>query len=122
MPFSTAGCNLMLNAIKGTNPTAPITHASLHNNDPGDNGANELTGGSPAYARKAVTFDAAASKQMIQNGTDPVFDIPAGTTVKYVGFWSAISGGTFLGSAAVTNEVYAAQGTYQLDTSTLSLA
>lgn len=122
MPFSTAGCNLMLNALKGTNPATPITHASLHNNDPADNGANELTGGTPAYARKAVTFDAASAKVMNQNGTDPVFDIPAGAVVKYVGYWSAITGGTFLGSAAVTNETYAAQGTYTLDTTALSLA
>ena len=29
MPYSTAGKNEMLNALKGTNPTTPITHAAL---------------------------------------------------------------------------------------------
>jgi len=30
MPYSTAGKNLMLNALKGTNPTTPITHVGLY--------------------------------------------------------------------------------------------
>ena len=47
MPYSTAGKHLMLNALKGTNPTTPITHASLHTASPGDSGTNEVTGGSP---------------------------------------------------------------------------
>ena len=29
MAYSTAGKNLMLNALKGTNPTTPITHVGL---------------------------------------------------------------------------------------------
>ena len=29
MPYTTAGKNLMLNALKGTNPTTPVTHVGL---------------------------------------------------------------------------------------------
>ena len=50
-------------------------------------GANEVTGGSPAYARKAITLGAAASRSKAAT-TQPVFDIPAGTTVRFIGVWT----------------------------------
>jgi hypothetical protein len=40
---------------------ARITHLSLHTASPSTTGANEATGGSPAYARKSVTFNAAGA-------------------------------------------------------------
>lgn len=101
MPYSTAGKNLMLNALRGTNPTTPITHASLHSAIPDDLGSNEIAGGAPAYARKAVAFNAASAGAIVKDATDPVFDVPAGTTVVAVGFWSAVSAGTFLGWAPI---------------------
>ena len=111
MPLSTAGKNLMLNALKGTNPTAPITHASLHNGIPDDTGSNEITGGAPAYARKAVAFNAASGGSMDKDATDPVFDVPASTTVLFMGFWSASSGGTFLGYAPINGGTVKGVGT-----------
>jgi len=120
MPYSTAGKNLMLDALRGTNPTVALAYASLHSADPGDTGANEVTGGTPAYARKAVTIGA-ASAGAIAATNQPVFDVPPGTTVTHVGFWSAVSGGTFLGYADVTDEVFASQGTYTLTSATLDL-
>jgi len=101
MPYSTAGKNLMLDALNAVNPTTPITHASLHDDIPDDTGSNEISGGTPAYARQAIDFDAAAGGSMAKNATDPVFDVPASTDVFYVGFWSAVSGGTFLGYAPI---------------------
>lgn len=59
--------------------------ASLHTGDPSTTGANEVTGGSPAYARKAITWNA-ASGGALDNNANPVFDVPSGTTVTYVGF------------------------------------
>jgi len=117
--YSDDGKNLMLNALIGTNPTTPITHASLHTADPGAGGANEVTGGTPAYARKAITFNAAASGA-IDSSNQPVFDVPI-CTVAFVGFWSAITAGTFLGSGDVTDEVFSAQGTYTLTDGDLDL-
>jgi hypothetical protein len=115
MPYSTLGKNAMLNALG-----AVAVYASLHSSDPGDNGANELTGGSPAYARKSITWNAAASGSMDDSNV-PVFDVPAGSTVSYVGLWSAVTSGTFYGSANVTDEVYSGQGTYTLTDMDLDL-
>ena len=120
MPYSTVGKNLMLDALRGTNPTVAVAYASLHTASPGDTGANEVTGGSPAYARKAIAI-AVASGGEVGASTQPVFDVPGSTTVTHVGFWSAVSGGTFLGSADVTDETFASQGTYTLTSATLDL-
>jgi len=88
MPFVDAARNEMLDALTDATPALdPITSGSLHTADP-TAGANEVTGGSPAYARKAVTFANAASGAAAQNGTDPVFDVPASTTVVATGYWS----------------------------------
>lgn len=122
MPLSTAGKNLALNALKGTNPTTPITHASLHTASPGDTGANEVTGGSPAYARKAIAFNAASSGAMDDSTNGAVFDVPASTTVTHCGFWSASTAGTFLGYADITDETFAAQGTYTLSDADLTIS
>lgn len=85
----TAACkNLMLDAIG-------ITHVSLHTAYSAT-GASEVTGGSPAYARKSITL-AAASGASKAASTQPTFDVPASTTIKYLGYWTASSGGTFLG-------------------------
>jgi len=115
MPYSILGKNAMLNALG-----ALAAYVSLHDGDPGESGTAEISGGSPAYARKSVTWNAANSGSM-DDSNAPVFDVPAGKTVKYVGFWSALTTGTFYGSAAVTNEVFAAQGTYTLTDADLDL-
>jgi len=115
MPYSTLGKNAMLDALG-----ALIGFASLHTGDPGDNGANEVTGGNPAYARKAITWNA-ASGGSLDSSNQPIFDVPAGTTVSWVGFWSLVSGGVFYGAANVTDEVFANQGTYTLTDADLDL-
>ncbi len=114
MAFEAAGINSMLDHI-GTEGL----YLSLHTDDPAGDGAHEVTGGTPAYIRKAVTWGAANAKSMAASN-QPVFDVPAGTTVKFVGLWSAESNGTFYGSCAVTNEAFAGQGTYTLTSTTLS--
>ena len=109
--LSTFSKNKMLDAL------APTT-ASLHSADPGDSGANEISGGSPAYARKAITFGAASAGSKAAT-TQPVFDVPA-VTVAYAGFWDA--SGNWIGGQAVTSETFGAQGTYTLTGATLSEA
>lgn len=117
MPFKNDGKHRMLNHLAGNAATgAPITHASLHTGFPAT-GANEVTGGTPAYARKAITFEAAAGTELagsIDVTAAPVFDVPAGTTVAAVGYWTALTAGTIMADADVTDEVFAAQGTYSL--------
>jgi hypothetical protein len=87
--FTPAAKNNMLNA-------SGVTHVSLHDGYPGATGLNELTGGSPAYARKAISFAAAAGGAKASS-TTPTFDVPAGKTVRYIGYWDAVSAGNFLG-------------------------
>lgn len=105
MPYSIAGKNLMLDALNNVNPTTAITHASLHNDIPNDAGNNEISGGSPVYARELIDFDAAAAGAMDKDASDPVFDVPAGESIFYVGFWSAVTAGTFLGYAPVNGGI-----------------
>ena len=115
MPYSILAKNAMLNALG-----ALAIYVSLHDGDPGESGTAEMSGGTPAYARKSITWNAAANGSLDDSNV-PVFDVPAGKTVKYVGFWSALTTGTFYGSAAVTNEAFTAQGTYTLTDADLDL-
>jgi hypothetical protein len=115
MPYSILGKNAMLDALG-----ALAVFASLHTGDPGESGTNEIAGGSPAYARKAITWNPAASGSMDDSNV-PVFDVPASTTVSYVGFWSLATSGVFYGSANVTDEVFTNQGTYALTDADLDL-
>ena len=103
--FVAAAKNTMLDSLT-------VAYASLHSDDPSTTGANEVSGGSPTYARKAVIFDAAAASARALNA-DVTFDVPA-ETIKYVGYWTLATGGVFHGSDAVTNEIFAAQGEYKL--------
>lgn len=106
MPLNDTSKNLMLDQL-GT----VAVFVSLHTADPGTTGTSEVTGGAPAYARKAVTWNASATGNL-DSSNQPVFDVPASTTVTHLGFWSASTAGTFYGSADITDETFAAQGTY----------
>ena len=77
-----------------------------------DQNGTELTGGTPAYARVAVTWTAAVGG-LIRPQADIVFNVPAGATVAS---WFAINTtqDTELGGAALTAETYAGQGEYKL--------
>ena len=59
-----------------------------------DASGTEITGGSPAYARKAVTWNAAASG-IRTSVAACLFDVPA-STVAYQGLYTAITAGTNL--------------------------
>src|SRR5215469_10582889 len=72
---------------------AAATYISLHSGDPGVTGANEISGGSPAYARVATTWGTAASGAM--TGSQVTINVPATVTVTYAGLWTAATGGTF---------------------------
>ena len=75
---------------------------------------NEITGGSPAYARRAVTWLTSANG-VIHPNADLDFNVPAGTTVAGIRFFSALTGGTNFGGRNMTqNEVFTAQGIFRL--------
>jgi hypothetical protein len=113
MALETNALNLMLDEL-GTN----ITYVALHS---GPGSADELSGGSPAYARKAISWNTAASGNL-DSAVQPQFDVPGGSTVSHVGYWSAATGGTFYGTAPVTNESYTDQGLYTLTDADIDLS
>ncbi len=92
-----------------------VTQMSLHSGDPGTTGANEITGGSPAYARKNVTL-AAASGGARTVASPPSFDVPGGVTLSHFGLWNGptfLWGGTLKNAGgSPTTEPYTNQGTY----------
>lgn len=114
MAASTYAKNVMLDAVvRGQAPASSATHLSLHTGDPGVTGASEITGGSPAYARRTITWNAASGGSIDDNVVGSAFDIPAGTTVTHWGTWDALSGGNFIiGGALSVPEPFGAQGTY----------
>lgn len=69
---------------------------ALHTGAPGSTGANELTGGSPAYGRQQTTWAAGAEDGMV-TGSEVEFNVPASTITHY-SVWTASSGGEFLWS------------------------
>lgn len=109
------GKHVMLDAL-GT----AADFGSLHTADPSTTGANEITGGTPAYARKALTWSAASGGSKALAATFPVFDVPA-STVSYFGLWDSLTTGTYYGHFDVTDEVFAGQGTYTITAATISL-
>jgi hypothetical protein len=64
-----------------------FTHFSAHTAFPGTTGAGELSGGAPAYARKAVTINTATGGIRSLNASI-VFDVAAGSTVRFLGGWN----------------------------------
>ena len=84
-----------------------ITHIGLMD------GAVEITGGAPAYARKAVTWTAAALGAIRPNA-DLTFDIPASATVNGWAGFTALTAGTNYGGQTLTAEAFAGQGQYKL--------
>lgn len=122
MPLTLARRQASANAtIKGSTAPAAITHISLHTADPGTTGTNEVSGGSPAYARLPVTWaDADGSANVSATNTPLSFDVPGSTSVSYIGFWTALTGGTFAGSDSFTEETFASQGI--LDVTSVTVA
>lgn len=77
------------------------TYLSLHTAYSAS-GASEVTGGSPAYARKAVTWTTPAARATTLAGA-VTFDVPA-VTVAWIGRWTAVTAGTFLGMGPVQGD------------------
>lgn len=120
--------NTMLDAAYGTGASSG-TWASLHDGDPTTTLAtalaNEIGGGSPAYARKQLNL-AAASAGAKALAAAAVFDVQAGDDFSHIAFWGVSSGGTqaqFKGSAPLSaaEGTYGSQGTYSVNTLSLTV-
>lgn len=86
------------------------------------NKLTEISGGSPAYARKSIAFSAAAegTKDDSTNGAS-AHDVPAAAVIDYVGFYSASTAGSLLAIDDVTQETFGAQGTYTVTDADIDL-
>lgn len=94
MYFADFGKGVVIDRMDESN-TNGAKYASLHT-DFSSTGSNELTGGTPAYARQAITWLAAAGGQK-QMTSDVTFDVPPTTSIFWVGLWDDVSAGHFLG-------------------------
>ena len=103
----------MLTQVRGR-----VTDLSIHTADPTTVGDNEVTGGSPAYARVAVTaadFTVANDGAFTLNNDKP-FSGPAGASATFYGAWDGV---TFLGGGAITGDtLFNAEGDFVLKTGT----
>lgn len=88
--FLTAAAKIAALDSAVANAIGTTTHLGLHT-ALGAAGA-EVAGGSPAYARKAITWNTGTNPKTIAAAV--TFDVPAGTTVMAVQAWSASTAGT----------------------------
>lgn len=92
MPFNDASRNAMLEALDES--ATQVTHVGVHTvTDPGTGAtanAGEAIGGSPAYARVAVTWGAAASGQKANTNAFAI-DVPAGSYA-FLTMWNNSTG------------------------------
>lgn len=121
--FPDAELNAMATAESGR-----VLYISLHTADPGTTGVNEATGGTPAYARKAPTFNAGGAAGPLGASAQPAtpgvawsgqvsFDVPAGTYTHF-GVWDALTAGGFRGGNALSSaQVTAGQGVIKVSLS-----
>jgi hypothetical protein len=86
--------------------TALGDRISLHTASPGTTGANEATGGNPAYARLQTTWAGGAVDGAVP-GSPVMIDVPAGTYTHF-GIWSA--SGTYVDGGTIAPTTLAAQG------------
>jgi len=116
MPYDLAGKHVMLNALAGV-----ALRVALHTGDPGaaDQAANEVSGGSPAYARKAVTYNSAAAG-VVPFSNQPVFDVPGGVTISWISVWNT-AGTVRYSKKQVTSETFGSQGTYTITSGSFDL-
>lgn len=84
-------------------------YIGAHTGDPGTTSspANEVTGGSPAYARKATAWS--NSTGGVINGTAVTIDTPAGT-ITHISLCSAVSGNNMVDKSDIVDVVMSAQG------------
>ena len=88
------------------------THAALYTTAPGSTAGTEPSGGSPAYARRPLTWTAGTVDGTVTATAE--FNVPAGATIVGAGVHTALTGGTYLDGGTVTSQAFGTQGTYTL--------
>jgi hypothetical protein len=89
--------------------TSGTTFGALYTTVPGGSAGTEVSGGSPAYARLALTWSTPSGGISTSTVT---FNVPTGTTVVGAGIHDAVTAGNYLAGASVTSQAFSAQGTF----------
>jgi hypothetical protein len=114
--YSDVALDVMLDSLD-----ALTLYVSAHEASPALIGSNEVSGGAPAYIRKIAAYDAAVDGVMALTSAPLTLDIPASTTVTYLGLWDAESNGNFIGQVLIADEVFGSQGTLDITALPLDL-
>jgi hypothetical protein len=91
-----------------TDYATDAAYGAVYTTAPSSSAGTEPSGGSPAYARKALSWGAASSGVVTATAT---FDIPSGATIVGIGVHTAVTGGTYLDGASITSQAFSSQGT-----------
>jgi hypothetical protein len=105
MAIQTAAMRNILETAYGT----AAAYGAVYTTAPGGSAGTEPSGGSPAYARIALSWTGNAPRT-----ASAVFNIPAGATLVGGGVHSAVTAGTYYDGGSVTSQPFASQGTYTL--------
>lgn len=111
MALSTAGLNVQQNAL-----AAVIVYMSLHSATPNSSGSNETSA-----ARVAVVMSNTNGVITMSGGAKNFTGGASNGAVHDVGYWSALTGGTFYGSAPTTGDAsFNSAGEYTVDSASLT--
>lgn len=100
----------MRNTLAGAYADAAL-YGAVYTSTPGATAGTEPSGGTPAYARKALTWSSPSNGIVTATAT---FDIPTGVTIVGAGVHTALTGGAYLDGGAVTSQAFSSQGTYEV--------
>lgn len=89
----------MLRGVSFPNPPGATLYVALHKGDPGVNGTSNS---SVQTTRKALVLGAAANGTVALTGSQPSWTMSASEVLTHISVWSALTGGQFLWSAALT--------------------
>lgn len=106
MPIQVAQTRTEMAAYYGT--ITPFI--ALATTAPGATAGTEVTGGTPAYARKATNWGTAAASVIA--GSPAAHDVPSGVTVRGVNLMSAVTAGAYKDGAVVTDQPFSSQGQF----------
>ena len=76
---------------------------SLHSADPGTTGTSEITTGTGPAGRQQVTYSGSAGTDVNTLAVD--YTVAGSNTVRWIGYWTAQTGGTFIGGFPLVGPV-----------------
>ena len=120
--LATGQVNSMLDALaRGVDyPGNSAVYVKLHTGDPGAAGTANAAGNT---TRQQATFAAASGGANASNADVVWTNVNTAETYSHVSYWTASSGGTFLGSAPLTASKLVAVGdTFTIPTGSLTMS